>query len=114
MNSAMAQMCCPRPDRRPIEMRNRKKTIDELSEKEIENDFNTEEKIKMISPKRKTMTYKDIMPYFYEGRISQKILRNDESIEMMNIIRDTRHYDLGTVYGTYNDFSNKISEIIKQ
>ena len=58
------------------------------------------------------MTYKNIMPYFYEGRLSQKMLRNDESIEMLNIIRDTRHYDLGTVYGTYNDFSNKISEII--
>ena len=43
MNSAMAQMCCPRPDRRPIEMRNRKKTIEELSEKEIEYDFNKKE-----------------------------------------------------------------------
>ena len=39
----MAQMCRPRPDRRPIEMRNRKKTIDELSEKEIEDDFNKKE-----------------------------------------------------------------------
>lgn len=58
------------------------------------------------------ITYSDIMPYFYEGRISQKILRNDESIEMMNIIRDTRHYDLAMVYGTYNDFSNKISGVI--
>lgn len=52
------------------------------------------------------------MPYFYDGRISQKMLRNDASIEMMNIIRETRHYDLGTIYGVYNDFSNKISSTI--
>lgn len=36
------------------------------------------------------ITYDSIMPYFYEGRISQKILRNDESIAMMELIRDTR------------------------
>ena len=60
------------------------------------------------------ITYDKIMPYFYDGRISQKILRNDESIEMMNIIRETRHYDLGTIYGVYNNFSNKISDTINK
>ncbi len=60
------------------------------------------------------ITYEKIMPYFYDGRISQKILRNDESIEMMNIIRETRHYDLGTIYGVYNNFSNKISDTINK
>ena len=60
------------------------------------------------------ITYDKVMPAFYNGRISQKILRNDESIEMMNIIRSSRHYDLGTIYGVYNDFSNKISGIINQ
>ena len=60
------------------------------------------------------ITYDKVMPIFYNGRISQKILRNDESIEMMNIIRSSRHYDLGTIYGVYNDFSNKISDLINQ
>lgn len=60
------------------------------------------------------ITYEKVMPAFYNGRISQKILRNDESIAMMNIIRSSRHYDLGTIYGLYNDFSNKISTIINQ
>lgn len=39
MNSPMAQVCYPRPLRRPIEMRNRKMTFNEISEKEIEDDF---------------------------------------------------------------------------
>ena len=52
----MAQMCCPRPDRRPIEMRNRKKTIDELSEKEIEDDFN-KKKIAMRNVMKRLLLY---------------------------------------------------------
>lgn len=57
-------------------------------------------------------TYENVISDFYNGRVSQKILRDDESIEMLNIIRSTRHYDLGMIYGVYSDFSNKISDVI--
>lgn len=58
------------------------------------------------------LTYTDIMPYFYNGRVSQKLLRNDDSIEMLDIIRESRHYDIGTIYGSFGDVSNEISALI--
>ena len=60
------------------------------------------------------ITYKDIMPYFYSGRVSQKSLRNDDSIEMLEIIRDSRYLDLGTAYGSFTDVSNSIADVINQ
>lgn len=57
-------------------------------------------------------TYKNIVPHFYNGRVCQKILRNEESIQMMDIIRDTRYMTIATVYGMFNDFQNKIADTI--
>ena len=45
------------------------------------------------------MTYTDVMDDFYSGRISMKALRNDDSIEMLEIIRGSRYYDIGQAYG---------------
>lgn len=45
------------------------------------------------------LTYKNVMPVFYSGRVSQKTLRNDDSIEMLEIIRDSRVIDLAIPYG---------------
>ncbi|MCQ2433279.1 MAG: hypothetical protein MJ175_11805 [Clostridia bacterium] len=45
------------------------------------------------------LTYKDVMPYFYNSHLSQKMLRNDESVQMLDIIRQTRYNDIGITYG---------------
>ncbi len=58
------------------------------------------------------ITYTDIIPYFYNGRLSQKNLRNEESVEMLGIIRDTRCMDLGTLYGQFTEISNGITDIV--
>ncbi|MDD4772437.1 MAG: extracellular solute-binding protein [Eubacteriales bacterium] len=44
-------------------------------------------------------SYEDLMPVFYDVTVSQKGLRNDESIEMLGIIRDTRFFNVGMAYG---------------
>lgn len=44
-------------------------------------------------------SYKDLMPVFYDVTVSQKGLRNEESIEMLGIIRDTRFFNVGMAYG---------------
>lgn len=44
-------------------------------------------------------TYKNVMPLFYNERISQKALRDDASIEMLALISDTRCLDIGRLYG---------------
>ncbi len=45
------------------------------------------------------LSYKNVMPQFYSGRVSQKTLRNDDSIEMLEIIRSSRVIDLAIPYG---------------
>lgn len=60
------------------------------------------------------LTYRDIMPYFYESHLSQKLLRDEESIAMLDIIRQTRYVDVGIPFGVadvirsafYNVFRN--------
>ena len=45
------------------------------------------------------LTYKDVMPYFYNSHLSQKMLRNEESVQMLDIIRQTRYNDVGVPFG---------------
>lgn len=45
------------------------------------------------------LSYKDVTPVLYDVSLSQKGLRNEESIEMLKIIRDTQFYDVGIIYG---------------
>ena len=49
--------------------------------------------------RRHYYTYKNVMPLFYNERISQKALRDDASIEMLALISDTRCLDIGRLYG---------------
>ena len=58
-------------------------------------------------------TYKDVMPLFYNERISQKALRDDDSIEMLALISGTRCLDIGRLYGwsdTLYHIINKATE----
>ena len=55
-------------------------------------------------------SYADVMPVFYEGRVSQKTLRNQDSIDMLAIMRDSRHYDIGQAYG----WGNTIKDIFRK
>lgn len=45
------------------------------------------------------ISYKEVTPVLYDVTISQKGLRNEESIEMLKIIRDTQYFDAGIIYG---------------
>ncbi len=59
------------------------------------------------------MTYDTVMPNFYNLRISQKALRNDDSIEMLDIIRQSRYYDLGAAYGWSETIKKVYREVSK-
>ncbi|MCI8387509.1 MAG: hypothetical protein HFE63_03465 [Clostridiales bacterium] len=41
---------------------------------------------------------KSVLPSYFNVMVEQKGLRNDESIEMLNIIKETRSFDLGIAY----------------
>ena len=45
------------------------------------------------------LSYTDVLPAYYKVRVSQKSLRNDDSIEMLGIIRDSLYYDASITYG---------------
>ncbi|MBQ3179146.1 MAG: hypothetical protein IJB52_15105 [Clostridia bacterium] len=42
-------------------------------------------------------SYKNVFPAYYDNFVSHKILRDEESIAMMNLIKDTRVLDIGDV-----------------
>lgn len=49
------------------------------------------------------LSTKNITPIFFDVTMSQKRLRNEESIEMLKIIKDSVLYDVGTAYGWTSD-----------
>jgi len=53
-------------------------------------------------------SFDEILPIFYDVTLSQKGLRNEESIEMLQIIRDSRFFDVGDAYGWTTTIQNNI------
>jgi hypothetical protein len=48
------------------------------------------------------LSHRDVTPAFYDIAVSQKRLRNEESIEMLRIIRDSKFFNTGLAYGFIN------------
>ena len=53
-------------------------------------------------------SYRDVLPVYYEVKVSQKGLRNEESIEMLDIIRANRYTNFGEVFGWTNDLQSSV------
>lgn len=58
------------------------------------------------------LTHKDVMPSFYEGRVSQKSLRNDDSIEMLELINKSRVTDIGRAFGWSDSYRSVVQNAI--
>ncbi|MHC1693883.1 MAG: hypothetical protein AB9835_01110 [Eubacteriales bacterium] len=54
------------------------------------------------------ISYRDVTPVLYNVTISQKGLRNEESIEMLELIRNTQYYDAGVIYGWTSALNNAL------
>ncbi|NLE12447.1 MAG: hypothetical protein GX628_02095 [Clostridiales bacterium] len=54
----------------------------------------------------------DVIPVYYDYIVNQKGLRNEDSIEMMDIARRGRGIELGEVYGLANELRNKMNDHI--
>ena len=57
-------------------------------------------------------SYANVLPAYYDITLSQKGLRNEESIEMLNIVRDTRDIDFALMFGLTTDLSNALKSMI--
>lgn len=58
-------------------------------------------------------SFVDVLPIFYDFTVSQKGLRNEQSIEMLDIIRESRYYDIGMGYGWTNSLVDTISGLLR-
>lgn len=54
----------------------------------------------------------NVLPVFYEINLSQKGLRDDDSIEMLGLIRDDRIFDVGDAYGWTTEVREGIRKVI--
>jgi ABC-type glycerol-3-phosphate transport system substrate-binding protein len=57
-------------------------------------------------------SYTDVLPVYYDVNVSQKGLRNEDSIEMLGIIRDSRFFDIGMAYGWTSDLYSAIESAL--
>ena len=51
---------------------------------------------------------RDVTPVLFDVSVSQKQLRNEESIEMLGLIKNSGSFDVGSAYGWTTDFYNAI------
>ena len=47
---------------------------------------------------------RDVTPVYFDVSVSQKKLRNEDSVEMLQIIKNSGSFELGMAYGWTNDF----------
>ena len=64
----------------------------------IPKDCKNVERTGIILDAMSYLSTKDVLPKYYDIRVSQKGLRNEESIEMLGIIRDARYFDASLAY----------------
>ncbi|MCL2775817.1 MAG: hypothetical protein FWD71_21090 [Oscillospiraceae bacterium] len=57
---------------------------------------------------------RDVTPVFFNIAVSQKQLRNDDSIDMLNIIKDSGSFSVGYAYGWINTLYDTIGSTIGQ
>ena len=62
----------------------------------------------VISDVLSWQSWKDVLPVYYGKVVEQKGLRNENSVEMMRLIRDTSTLDLALMYGWTTDLDQKL------
>ncbi len=58
-------------------------------------------------------SWKTVLPAYYDVRLSQKGLRNDDSIEMLQIVRESRGVEFSQILGLTKDFYTQHSSMVK-
>ncbi|MCI8388446.1 MAG: extracellular solute-binding protein [Clostridiales bacterium] len=59
---------------------------------------NSPDRVGVIMDAMAYLSYRDVLPVFYNNTLSQKQLRNEDSLEMLEIIRDSRYLDIARIY----------------
>ncbi len=65
----------------------------------IPNTFKADEDLGLIIQSLCELSEEKLTPEYYKKQLEFRIFRDEESAEMLDIIFDNRHYDLGAVFG---------------
>ena len=57
-------------------------------------------------------SYNDVLPVYYDVTVSQKGLRNEDSIDMLKIVRETRGIECTGVYNITTALSNSLKKLV--
>lgn len=57
------------------------------------------------------LSYKDLLPVYYNSNLAYKAIGTEEGFEMLNIIRDTRCFETGLLYGWTSDFYTEVRDV---
>lgn len=55
-------------------------------------------------------SWKSVLPVYYDVTVSQKGLRNEDSIEMLTIVRNTRNFQMSGMYGITSALSQSLAK----
>ncbi len=58
------------------------------------------------------LSYRDVLPVYYDNTIATKGLRNEDSVEMLDIIRDSLFFDPSLAYGWTTELAEAIRDQI--
>ena len=57
------------------------------------------------------LSYKDVLPVYYDSNLSYRSLSDPEAVEMLNIIRDTRCFETSLLYGWTTEFYLDLQDV---
>ena len=60
---------------------------------------NDPDKVSFILEAMSYYSYKEVLPEFYENYLNTKLVRDDDSIEMLQLIHNSLFYDVGALFG---------------
>ncbi len=58
------------------------------------------------------LSYKELLPVYYTSSLSYKQLGTPDATKMLDIIRDTRCYEVSLLYGWTTDFYNDVCDVL--
>lgn len=70
------------------------------------------EKVSFVLEAMSYSSYYDVLPTFYENYLQTKLLRDKESVEMLEIIQSTPYFDIGAVFN-WGEYLSRTYDVVK-
>lgn len=78
----------------------------------IPNTNNESDKTGRILDTMAYLSYKELLPVYYTSSLAYKQLGTPDAVKMLDIIRDTRCYEVSLLYGWTTDYYNEVRYVL--